>query len=170
MQHATTRRGNTHSCLPKGFTLIELLVVVLIIGILAAVALPQYNKAVLKSRLSEGQLLLKAYIQAQQAYYLAHGKYAYPTNTSKLDLDFPSGGWSVFAYNTNGQEDETDVPEISVGSYYPSGYVGFSYFPTTNQYACVTDPGYTVCQVLNTTKGTCLGMSLTDGMECWYFN
>ena len=68
----------------KGFTLIELLVVVLIIGILAAIAVPQYTTAVAKSRASEGFSNIKALYRAQQLYFIANGTY-----TDKLsDLDF----------------------------------------------------------------------------------
>ena len=82
-----------------GFTLIELLVVVLIIGILAGVALPQYEVAVEKSRAGSVLPVLSAIDNAQQAFFAANGRWA--QEFDELDVALPSGttvsdgGWAT---------------------------------------------------------------------------
>ena len=57
----------------KGFTLIELLVVVLIIGILASIALPQYYRAVNKAKFAEADVIIDAFKKNATIYRSTHG-------------------------------------------------------------------------------------------------
>ena len=70
----------------KGFTLIELLVVVLIIGILAAIAVPQYQLAVDKTRVVPYVQHVQSLIKAEQLFKLSEGSYT--NQFDLLDTDF----------------------------------------------------------------------------------
>ncbi|MBO7238337.1 MAG: prepilin-type N-terminal cleavage/methylation domain-containing protein [Elusimicrobiaceae bacterium] len=79
------------------FTLIELLVVVLIVGILVAIALAQYQKAVEKSKATQAFTMLKSVYDAAQVYYLANG--IWPESFDDLDVQVPWTGntkWNTY--------------------------------------------------------------------------
>ncbi len=73
----------------KAFTLIELLVVVLIIGILAAVALPQYTKSVEKSKYAEADIVMSSLAKLAQAHILATGDPDQEFFISDLPVEIP---------------------------------------------------------------------------------
>ena len=77
-----------------GFTLMEILIVVIIVGILASVALPQYFKSLERSRSSQVLLLLSHIAQAQERKYFQINKFV--TNFRSLDVTFPGASETIF--------------------------------------------------------------------------
>lgn len=97
----------------KGFTLIELLVVILIIGILSSVALPQYDKAVEKSRQTEAIVTANSLMKAIQAYVLTYR--ACPSDASKLDIKAKMDT-KFYSYSVSETAPGTTICEVAVTS------------------------------------------------------
>lgn len=110
----------------QGFTLIELLVVVLIIGVLSAVALPQYTTSVEKSRAAEALTILGAWHQSAERYKLQKNRW--PESLTKLDVEIPANGksFNFSATGGGGTGDYTITATRSQGAPYSIKLHAFS--------------------------------------------
>ncbi len=93
----------------KGFTLIELMIVVAIIGILAAIAIPNFLRFQLKSKTSEGKVNLSAMRTAEESYLAEFGSYvsapaapAAVPGTTKAAWPVPSAGFDAIGWGPEG--------------------------------------------------------------------
>ena len=156
-----------------GFTLIELLVVVLIIGILAAVALPQYEKTVERARAAEAMQMVASIARANEVYKLANGSYT--TDISLLDIQVPGtdttyNGWprkntDKFQYGTRAN---LYSHSVAIGR-----RIGSGFNDTSNYYAIVAlSDGKIICHYTSPWKDFCrsLGSGKTYNSSSYIIN
>jgi prepilin-type N-terminal cleavage/methylation domain-containing protein len=99
----------------KGFTLIELMIVVVIIGVLAALAIPRFMRATTKSKQSEAKQILKQIYTMQQTYRQAHDEYwqtaniaGSATGTAFAELGVEIGPTARYSYSMTSADAKVD--------------------------------------------------------------
>ena len=127
----------------KGFALIELLVVVLIMGILASVAMPQYFKSVEKSRSAEAIEVLSAIVDAEEREHMK--KWAYNAKLAQLDVGIRNLSYFTFTARATdkgeyyvAQVDRIDEAGAGLGRYYIA--LRYPTVPGTGQRTWVCGP------------------------------
>lgn len=148
---------NENSC---GFTLIELLVVVLIIGILAAIALPQYQKAVDKSRVAEALTFLDSLNKAEEVFYTSNG--AFTQSMDDLDISLPKAtgdtetmrntkNFRFSTADTAASNPSTFIATASPQWRYPGAYLQLTATPDGDAQRTCVDPSSTgFCKLVDT--------------------
>jgi type IV pilus assembly protein PilA len=123
LQHLLSKKKNN-----EGFTLIELLVVIIIIGILAAIALPSFLNQANKARQSEAQTYIGTMNRAQQAHYLEKNEFG--GAISNLELGIKNTDNYTYTTETSGEGTEADAISIADPSGVLKGYGGRVYIGT----------------------------------------
>ena len=147
------------------FTLIELLVVVLIIGILAAIALPKYERAVMKSRYAGLKPVTRALANAEEAFYMTKGTYDDSEDLSNLDIQKPSDAKVSYEFSTTAGHDYVRASHTKLNNRYTQ-YLKHSKNFAGNIY-CEADATDTKAQQLCVAEGG-TDASITRGGYKWY--
>lgn len=162
LQNKTKRSRKTNI---KAFTLIELLIVVLVIGILVALAVPQYRIAVGKAQFSTLKIITRNVQEAAQRYYMTYG--TFEEAIRNLDITIPSGVKCLIWHQDDDDQVRCGKQIAGIDIYY------YVYRSTGKPRSCMalstnkTDIANRICQKDTGKKPTQAGCNI-GGTACSY--